>query len=42
MLKQMERKYFILLSAENEKEDVSKNLLEALKASIQQKTKPKR
>jgi len=27
---------------ENEKEDVSKNLLEALKASIQQKTKPKR
>ena len=29
-------------TAENEKEDVSKNLLEALKASIQQKTKPKR
>jgi DNA end-binding protein Ku len=28
-------------SAENEEEDVSKNLLEALKASIQQKTKPK-
>ena len=35
------KKTFHSSSAENE-EDVSKNLLEALKASIQQKTKPKR
>jgi non-homologous end joining protein Ku len=35
------KKTFHNSSAENE-EDVSKNLLEALKASIQQKAKPKR